>query len=190
MKVRHKVRPMLILFAQSIANLRESLTRFQDSATPNHTSPEHHQSSECCNPIEDGRETGAAQLNGAHQSGSTADRTRTNAGSHSRDQCANSDTSDLAPSTMNPSDHIDPSQPGSDSQVRSALAVSRLSPESYSTFKDHLDHVPEMNLPWQSLRSVCQCTCGVAFSFATRKVSTTVSNSNNCSFSNNSCLWV
>ena len=97
-------------------------------------------------------------------------RTRTEVIFHTNEQSANSDSSDPTPSTMNPSDHTDPTQPGSDSQVRSVLAVSRLSPESYSTFKDHLDHVPEMNLPWQSLRSVRQCTCGVAFSFATRKV--------------------
>ena len=48
--------------------------------------------------------------------------------------------------------------------------ASRLSPDSYTCFKEHLNHVPEMNLPWQPLRSVWQCSCGTAFSFSTRKV--------------------
>ena len=36
--------------------------------------------------------------------------------------------------------------------------------------RDLLLHVPEMNLPWQSLRSVPQCLCGHTFSFTSRKV--------------------
>lgn len=48
--------------------------------------------------------------------------------------------------------------------------ASRLSPDSYTCFKEYLNHVPEMNLPWQPLRSVWQCSCGTAFSFSTRKV--------------------
>ena len=31
-------------------------------------------------------------------------------------------------------------------------------------------HVPEMNLPWQPMRSTPQCGCGVAFTFSVRKV--------------------
>ena len=50
------------------------------------------------------------------------------------------------------------------------LASSRMSPESFTTFKDHLDHIPEMNLPWQAMRSVPRCSCGTAFTFSTRKV--------------------
>ena len=51
---------------------------------------------------------------------------------------------------------------------RSATAL--LSPLTYTSFKDHLEHIPEMNLPWQSMRSVHKCCCGTAFSFAIRKV--------------------
>ncbi len=46
-----------------------------------------------------------------------------------------------------------------------------LSPNSYSTFKKFLNHTPDLNLPWQSMRSVSQCGCGMAFSYARRKVS-------------------
>ena len=53
---------------------------------------------------------------------------------------------------------------------RQLSPASRLSPESYTFFKERLNHVPEMNLPWQSMRSVWQCPCGTAFSFSTRKV--------------------
>ena len=51
---------------------------------------------------------------------------------------------------------------------RSATAL--LSPLTYSSFKDHLEHIPEMNLPWQPMRAVQQCCCGTTFSFAIRKV--------------------
>lgn len=47
-----------------------------------------------------------------------------------------------------------------------------LSPNSYSVFKDFLNHNPDMNLPWQPLRSASQCSCGVAFSYSCKKVST------------------
>lgn len=50
---------------------------------------------------------------------------------------------------------------------RSATAL--LSPLTYSSFKDHLEHIPEMNLPWQPMRGVHQCGCGTTFSFAIRK---------------------
>ena len=46
-----------------------------------------------------------------------------------------------------------------------------LSPRSYSVFKNNLLHVPEMNLPWALLRTSSKCSCGVAFSYSTRKVS-------------------
>ena len=36
--------------------------------------------------------------------------------------------------------------------------------------RDLLLHVPEMNLPWEPLRSVTQCSCGHTFSFTRRKV--------------------
>ena len=36
--------------------------------------------------------------------------------------------------------------------------------------QDLLLHVPEMNLPWQPLRSESQCLCGHTFSFTSRKV--------------------
>ena len=45
-----------------------------------------------------------------------------------------------------------------------------MSPKSFATFKGFLVHTPEMNLPWESMRSVRQCTCGVAFSYSVRKV--------------------
>lgn len=45
-----------------------------------------------------------------------------------------------------------------------------LSPTSYSTFKDFLNHTPDLNLPWQSMRSVSQCGCGMPFSYSRRKV--------------------
>ena len=45
-----------------------------------------------------------------------------------------------------------------------------MSPKSYSVFKDYLVHPSEMNLPWQPMRSVTQCSCGIAFSFSVRKV--------------------
>lgn len=47
-----------------------------------------------------------------------------------------------------------------------------MSPRSYSFFKSSLEHVPEMNLPWESMRNTTQCGCGVTFSFSVRKVST------------------
>lgn len=45
-----------------------------------------------------------------------------------------------------------------------------LSPTSYSTFKEFLNHTPDLNLPWQSMRSVSQCGCGMPFSYSRRKV--------------------
>ncbi len=52
-----------------------------------------------------------------------------------------------------------------------------LSPTSYSTFKGFLNHTPDLNLPWQSMRSVSQCGCGMAFSYSRRKVSEYAANS-------------
>lgn len=46
-----------------------------------------------------------------------------------------------------------------------------MSPRSYSFFKSSLVHVPEMNLPWESMRKTSKCGCGVTFSYSTRKVS-------------------
>ena len=50
------------------------------------------------------------------------------------------------------------------------LARDHFSPDSYMKFQDHLEHIPEMILPWQPLRSHRQCSCGTAFSFTVRKV--------------------
>lgn len=75
---------------------------------------------------------------------------------HTADNCTHTPTD---PTTANPPPD----------RELSPLA-SRLSPDSYTCFKEYLNHVPEMNLPWQPLRSVWQCSCGTAFSFSTRKV--------------------
>lgn len=45
-----------------------------------------------------------------------------------------------------------------------------MSPSSYSMFKESLLHVPELNLPWEPLRTASRCGCGVTFSYSTRKV--------------------
>ena len=45
------------------------------------------------------------------------------------------------------------------------------SPNPVSDLKDYLTHIPEMNLPWQSLRSVKTCSCGRAFTILVSKVS-------------------
>ena len=44
------------------------------------------------------------------------------------------------------------------------------SPSSPAEFQSYLDHLPEMNLPWQPLRSVTRCSCGRAFTFLVSKV--------------------
>ncbi len=49
-----------------------------------------------------------------------------------------------------------------------------LSPTSYSTFKEFLNHTPDLNLPWQPMRSVSQCGCGMPFSYSRRKVRVTM----------------
>ena len=49
------------------------------------------------------------------------------------------------------------------------------SPTSPAEFKGYLDHLPEMNLPWQPLRSVTRCACGRAFTFLVSKVSPSTS---------------
>ncbi|CAI8047738.1 Myotubularin-related protein 6 [Geodia barretti] len=43
------------------------------------------------------------------------------------------------------------------------------SPTSSAEFRGYLDHLPEMNLPWQPLRSVTRCACGRAFTFLVSK---------------------
>ena len=45
-----------------------------------------------------------------------------------------------------------------------------MSPRSYSVFKSGLVHVPEMNLPWESMRKSMKCACGITFSYSVRKV--------------------
>lgn len=45
-----------------------------------------------------------------------------------------------------------------------------MSPRSYSVFKTCLVHVPEINLPWESMRKTSKCGCGVTFSYSIRKV--------------------
>lgn len=49
-----------------------------------------------------------------------------------------------------------------------------MSPRSYAVFKSELVHVPEMNLPWESMRKSSKCGCGVTFSYSVRKVSCSV----------------
>ena len=63
---------------------------------------------------------------------------------------------------------------GASSGQADSRAMNAMSPTSYSLFKECLEHVPEMNLPWQSMRNVRQCKCGVAFSYSVRKVCTLV----------------
>ena len=58
------------------------------------------------------------------------------------------------------------------SEDRSTDRTGTMSPTSFEAFKGLLEHVPEMNLPWQSMRSIRQCTCGVTFSYSIRKVIT------------------
>ena len=41
---------------------------------------------------------------------------------------------------------------------------------SVSELRDLLTHIPEMNLPWQDLRSVQRCSCGRPFTFLVSKV--------------------
>ena len=43
-------------------------------------------------------------------------------------------------------------------------------PTSTADLRSHLDHVPEMNLPWQPLSSVTHCSCGRAFTYLVSKV--------------------
>ncbi len=57
-----------------------------------------------------------------------------------------------------------------DSEVTRKAPTEVMSPRSYSVFKSSLVHIPEMNLPWESMRNTSQCACGVSFSFSTRKV--------------------
>lgn len=58
-----------------------------------------------------------------------------------------------------------------DSGITRKAPTEVMSPRSYSSFKNSLVHVPEMNLPWESMRNISQCGCGVTFSFSIRKVS-------------------
>ena len=43
-------------------------------------------------------------------------------------------------------------------------------PTSAADLSSYLDHLPEMNLPWQPLRSVIRCACGRAFTYLVTKV--------------------
>ena len=45
-----------------------------------------------------------------------------------------------------------------------------MSPESYSSFKECLVHIPEMNLPWAPLTTTSECGCGIIFTYSKRKV--------------------
>lgn len=54
--------------------------------------------------------------------------------------------------------------------IQKQLAQVCFSPRSYTDFKDHLEHIPEMILPWESLRRHSKCSCGISFSFTARKV--------------------
>ena len=56
------------------------------------------------------------------------------------------------------------------SEDRSTDRTGTMSPTSFEDFKGLLVHKPEMNLPWESMRSIRQCTCGVTFSYSIRKV--------------------
>lgn len=56
------------------------------------------------------------------------------------------------------------------SEDHSTDRTGTMSPTSFKAFKGLLVHVPEMNLPWESMRSVRQCKCGVTFSYSIRKV--------------------
>ena len=58
----------------------------------------------------------------------------------------------------------------SDPEDYSTDRTGTMSPKSFATFKGFLVHPPQMNLPWESMRSVRQCTCGVTFSYSVRKV--------------------
>ena len=76
---------------------------------------------------------------------------------------------------QNSMDAKDPSlplglDPDSTPNDHSTDRTGTMSPNSFATFKGFLVHTPEMNLPWESMRSVRQCTCGVTFSFSIRKV--------------------
>ena len=59
---------------------------------------------------------------------------------------------------------------GEEEEEYSRDQTGTMSPKSFATFKGFLVHTPEMNLPWESMRSVRQCTCGVTFSYSIRKV--------------------
>ena len=57
-----------------------------------------------------------------------------------------------------------------DSEDHSTDRTGTMSPKSFATFKGFLVHPPQMNLPWEPMRSIRQCTCGIAFSYSVRKV--------------------
>lgn len=61
-------------------------------------------------------------------------------------------------------------EPNASEEDHSTDKTGTMSPKSFETFKGYLVHMPEMNLPWESMRSVRQCTCGVSFSYSVRKV--------------------
>ena len=40
--------------------------------------------------------------------------------------------------------------------------------------RDYVDHLPQMTLPWQPLRSITRCNCGRVFSYLASKVSSDI----------------
>ena len=68
------------------------------------------------------------------------------------------------------SNQIDAAQTDSDVAELKKAPTEIMSPRSYAVFKSELIHVPEMNLPWESMRNTTKCGCGVTFSYSVRKV--------------------
>lgn len=68
------------------------------------------------------------------------------------------------------SNQIDAAQTDSDVAELKKAPTEVMSPRSYALFKSELVHVPEMNLPWESMRKTTKCGCGVTFSYSIRKV--------------------
>jgi hypothetical protein len=70
------------------------------------------------------------------------------------------------------SSQCDTAQTDSDVAELKKAPTEVMSPRSYALFKSGLVHVPEMNLPWESMRTTTKCCCGVTFSYSVRKVRT------------------
>ena len=69
-------------------------------------------------------------------------------------------------------DRTDSSTTDRENHARASLSPPRLSPSpsSPAELRSYLDHLPEMNLPWQPLRTAIRCSCGRAFTFLVSKV--------------------